>query len=106
MAEKFNKVGDILKDPQLGRGTFIVVKTAYTGGGTGHGPHDVYPDGHQIKLLPVTIRETKKAKKIVGIDIDNRAREREYFQSGSFSNMIDYIEPLMKVKVGYAVLKG
>jgi hypothetical protein len=28
---------------------FVVVATQTTGGGTGHGPHDVYPDGHQVK---------------------------------------------------------
>jgi len=24
-----------------------------TGGGTGHGPHDVYPDGHQLTLQKI-----------------------------------------------------
>lgn len=27
---------------------FTVVRTAFEGGGTGMGPHDVYPDGHHV----------------------------------------------------------
>lgn len=32
----------------LGAREFVVVETILTGGGTGHGPHDVYPDGHHV----------------------------------------------------------
>lgn len=29
-------------------GKYVVYKTSIDGGGTGHGPHDVYPDGHHV----------------------------------------------------------
>lgn len=29
---------------------WIVTAAQWAGGGTGHGPHDVYPDGWQLKL--------------------------------------------------------
>lgn len=32
----------------LARAEFKVLETALAGGGTGHGPHDVYPDGHIV----------------------------------------------------------
>lgn len=32
-------------------GEYLVTKTAMTGGGTGHGPHDVFPDGHQVTAV-------------------------------------------------------
>lgn len=34
--------------PRLGDTLFQVLETRMTGGGTGHGPHDVFPDGHQV----------------------------------------------------------
>ena len=27
---------------------YVVIKTSHEGGGTGMGPHDIYPDGHHI----------------------------------------------------------
>ena len=104
MAEKLNKVGDIVEHPKIGNGTFIVVKTAYTGGGTGHGPHDVYPDGHQIKLLPVKVRRGVKSGAIKKVDINNDAKPIEFYQSGCFTNMIEYIKPIAHVKLGYTAL--
>jgi hypothetical protein len=86
--EKLNKVGDVIKHKALGRGTWVVAKTKMTGGGTGHGPHDIYPDGHQISCLPIddndaiTMREPKRL-----------------FQSGCFSDKIDYVEPVRRVKL-------
>lgn len=63
-------------------GDYIVVKTTKDGGGTGHGPHDVYPDGHHVwceKIMPERNHGTIKI---------------EFFQSGSFTCMIPEIEPI------------
>lgn len=30
------------------QGTYVVTHTTFDGGGTGHGPHDVYPNGHHV----------------------------------------------------------
>jgi hypothetical protein len=55
---------------------FIVVSVALTGGGTGHGPHDVYPDGHYVV-----------AKEIVGSR--QVSREVGFYQTGCFIGMVD-----------------
>lgn len=31
-------------------GTFVVESTSFSGGGTGHGPHDRYPNGHRVNV--------------------------------------------------------
>lgn len=104
MAEKFNEVGDIIEHPKFGKGTFIVVKTAYTGGGTGHGPHDVYPDGHLLKLLPCRVVKGMKSGIVKRVDIANDHKPLEFYQSGCFTHtvMVDYVKPILKVKVQYA----
>lgn len=51
--------------------SFIVLKVALRGGGTGHGPHDVYPDGHWVY-----------AKEVDG---DTFVR---FYQSGCFVGMV------------------
>lgn len=65
-------------------GKYIVIKTEITGGGYGHGPHDVYPDGHKVTCVKA----------------DNESVKVSFFQSGSFTCMIKDIEP-----VGVARLK-
>lgn len=32
---------------------FVVVKSQYGGGGTGHGPHDIYPDAWEVICSPI-----------------------------------------------------
>ena len=34
--------------PRPAQGRFVVYKTAFDGGGTAHGPGDVYPNGHHV----------------------------------------------------------
>jgi len=34
----------------IGAGRYLVEKAEWGGGGTGHGPHDVYPDGWQVNI--------------------------------------------------------
>ena len=54
----------------IGTKHFTVIHTDMTGGGTGHGPHDVYPDGHQV------------------IAEDGAGRRVLFFQSGCFVGMV------------------
>ena len=46
------KEGDVIvlteEHAPLPCGRYVVVKTAFEGGGTGHGPDDAYPDGHHV----------------------------------------------------------
>lgn len=51
-------------------GTYVVTRTAQTGGGTGHGPHDVYPDGHEVTAS----------------DTENMDSEVSFYQSGCFTH--------------------
>ena len=71
--QKHNQPGDIIRHEKLGGDMWVVMATAMTGGGTGHGPWDVYPDGHQLTLRP-----------IVGGEIDWSAPEKKFYQSGCF----------------------
>lgn len=60
-------------------GKYIVTKTATDGGGSGHGSHDVYPDGHHIWAEKVDTRE-----------------KIEFYQSGSFYHCNKGVEPIGK----------
>lgn len=58
-------------DADLDQHLFEVLETRMCGGGTGHGPHDVYPDGHQV-----VARELEAKKRLV-----------RFYQSGCFIGM-------------------
>ena len=59
-------------------GEFVVLDTKMEGGGTGHGPHDVYPDGHHVFC-----KRMKDGK------YDKNGVEVDFYQSGSFTAMIE-----------------
>jgi hypothetical protein len=61
-------------------GRYVVYKTASDGGGTGHGPNDVYPDGHHVFCEK----------------LDDRSVKVDFYQSGCFTAMIENIEPVGK----------
>jgi hypothetical protein len=65
-------------------GKYIVYKTTFDGGGTGHGSNDIYPDGHHVFCLKS----------------DDENIKVDFYQSGCFTATIKDIEP-----VGKAVLK-
>lgn len=60
-------------------GRYVVVKTKRDGGGTGHGPGDVYPDGHHVFC------EAMDNPDLPIVD---------FYQTGSFTAMIENIEPI------------
>ncbi len=75
---------------------WVVVETATTGGGTGHGPHDVFPDGHQvtIKLLNYNNKGLLKGHHSI-----------RFYQSGCFTGLIppkeiELIEEVDLVSIG------
>jgi hypothetical protein len=72
------------------RGTYIVIKTSFEGGGKGHGPHDTFPNGHHVFCEK----------------IDNPNEKVDFFQSGSFSAMITDIKPIGKAKLKWTIEKG
>jgi hypothetical protein len=42
------KRGDVIQSQDLGSGLWLVEEAGWGGGGTGHGPHDIYPDAWQV----------------------------------------------------------
>lgn len=73
-----NKGSVRLKDDfEYLQGLYIVTRTEMTGGGTGHGRHDVYPDGHKVTCIS-----------------EDGEHEVSFYQTGCFKNMIE------KIKVG------
>lgn len=64
------------------RGEYVVLATNLKGGGTGHSKHDVYPDGHHVSC------QSKNGKHKVN-----------FYQTGSFTAMIEDIKPIGKVKI-------
>ena len=86
---KHNRVGDVVMHPSLGDDEkYLVVETVMTGGGTGHGPHDVFPDGHRITLIQCSAGGD--------ISISPGAHIKRFYQSGCFSDehMIEYLMPV------------
>lgn len=79
-----NRTGDFSLDRGLVKiggelgylaGRYIVTKTAADGGGCGHGPGDVYPDGHHVWCVR-----------------SDGADEVDFYQSGCFTAMIVKID--------------
>lgn len=61
-------------------GRYVVYKTTHDGGGTGMGPHDVYPSGHHVFCER----------------LDDPSVKVDFYQSGCFTAMIKNIEPVAK----------
>lgn len=53
-------------------GRYVVYKTTYDGGGTGHGPHDVFPDGHHVHCLLLADQSVRT----------------NFYQTGCFNGML------------------
>lgn len=61
---------------------YVVYKTNYEGGRTGHGPNDVYPDGYRVFCEQLD-------------DTDNRI---DFFQTGCFTHTFPDIKPIGRAK--------
>lgn len=66
-------------EPALGTCEWVVLHTEMSGGGTGHGPHDVYPDGHRVKARRLRPDGT----------YDPDGQEIGFYQSGCFIGMVE-----------------
>ncbi len=56
---------------------WLVVNVAQTGGGTGHGPHDVYPDGHEVTVQMLNYGNQPDP----GFTL-------QFYQTGCFTNLV------------------
>lgn len=73
---------------------YVVIEARMQGGGTGHGPHDVYPDGWHVV-----------AKRLDdGRKWNPEGEEIEFYMTGCFMNMIppNKVKIVGKMKVGFA----
>lgn len=61
-------------------GEYVVYKTSFDGGGTGMGPHDIFPDGHHVCCEK----------------LDDPSVKVDFYQSGCFTAMIRDIAPVGK----------
>lgn len=71
-------------------GEYVVTNAGYSGGGTGHGPHDVYPDGWHVE-----------AKKLKNGKFDEKGEEISFYQSGCFTAMNEDVPVVRKMKSNF-----
>lgn len=71
-------------------GRYIVYKTFMGGGGTGMGPHDVFPDGHHVFC--------ERA--------DNPLIRVDFYQTGCFTAMIRDITPVGRAERRWVLPDG
>lgn len=74
----------------LKEGEFVVTKTTFDGGGTGHGQCDVYPNGHHVFC-----------KALKNGEYDESGIEINFYQSGSFTCMITDISPIRNMTMKF-----
>lgn len=73
---------------------FIVTENQKkTGGGTGHGPHDIYPDGILITFVPLTKSQrdalcSKSGGTRKGLVKIESSEPHKVFQTGGFTEML------------------
>lgn len=84
--------GEIKADGELEyfAGDYVVLKTAFGGGGSGMGPGDHYPDGHRV-WCESTEKPTRKI---------------DFYQSGCFTCMLPDIKPIGRAKLTWVMEKG
>lgn len=73
-------------------GKYIVIKTSVSGGGTGHGSHDVYPDGHCVFCEKI-------------VNKNDHPITVYFYQTGAFTAMIRDIKPIGKATCQWTVEK-
>ena len=77
------------------KANFVVEKTAMTGGGTGHGPNDVYPNGWHIV-----------ARRLSKDNSYNPLGELiTFYQSGCFTCMVEEVNVVGKMQPMFVMLE-
>lgn len=69
----------------------MVVRTAMDGGGFGHGPHDYFPDGWHVFVKKLNSDGSYR----------HRAKTRDFYQSGCFSNTIATVRVVRKMNPAF-----
>ena len=74
---RYLKIGDVFSIDKS-KILFVVTEASMGGGGTGHGPNDIYPDGWQISSRQLNKDRTYSPK----------GRRKNFSQSGCFNNRV------------------
>ena len=82
--------GDVIRIPPRD-GLYVVVRAALEGGGTGHGPHDVYPDGWHVTACRLHEDGT----------YDPAGHLVDFYQSGCFNDMLPEVELVSRMTKTY-----
>lgn len=89
-----NKVLDVsnkeIFDTSIFLGNYVVETADLAGGGTGHGPHDVYPDGWYIS-----------ARKLKNGKYDPKGMVVLFYQSGCFTAMNVDVPVIKTMKMSF-----
>jgi len=80
-----------LKAPKNKDLEFVVEKTAFEGGGTGHGPHDIYPDGWHVTARQLNSDGT----------YNSGNKTIEFYQSGCFIDTIKEVPVVRKMRITF-----
>lgn len=88
-----NFVNSNIKKPtqeefSIAPGEFLVIKTENTGGG--NSGNDYYPDGHRVYC-----------KRLNNGSFDEKGTEINFYQTGSFTAMIENITPIRQMKMSF-----
>ncbi len=98
-------VGDVLDsdgksqyDTSRFIGEYVITDTRIDGGGTGHGPHDIFPDGYHVTAVMLELDGSYNENRIC---ID-------FYQSGCFTAMIlpNEIKPVRKMQRVVTFVRG
>ena len=89
MKEECVNIGGV--DDSRGDAEFVVTATAYSGGGSGHGFNDTYPNGHEV---------TAKRLSQEG-QYDPDGEEVSFYQTGSFCQMLEDVEKTRTMRMSF-----
>jgi len=82
-------------DETLADAEFVVEETKSKGGGIGHGPHDIYPNGWHVTA--------RKLSKDGSYNPDGEVIK--FYQSGAFSNKISEVEVVGKMEISKSFVR-
>lgn len=79
-----------IKDfPEL-KGRYLVERVTLDGGGTGHGPHDVYPDGHHVYCTKLEYIKDRNSGELIAPRLTKT--QVDFYQSGCFSIILNDVK--------------
>ena len=70
---------------------FVVERAVLEGGGTGHGPHDIFPDGWHVSARRLDESGT----------YDHNGEVVDFYQIGCFIYMVNEVEVMGKIKMKF-----